>query len=198
MTKKRDFQRKKVYVAEDSVPHGLLFDSSKEIKQYIKEILRTRWWKNNYPNINDILILDDLKDNLEESLAADGLIVTSFDEAELFIKKFKKSKENLVRQPKINSLYVANSLKYAYGDFIKGYSVLYLPLWARKEIVVIHELIHSMVISKYGYYKVPDHGVEFTSMYLEVVKRFMGPEFALLLESSFDDHRVKYSVNGKL
>lgn len=70
-----------------------------------------------------------------------------------------------------------------------------LPLWARKQWVILHELAHYAVRAPLSpYLKVAAHGPEFCKEYLALVKRWIGPEEAKALKASFKARRVKSRV----
>jgi putative metallohydrolase (TIGR04338 family) len=64
--------------------------------------------------------------------------------------------------------------------------VVKLPRWARSELVILHELAHSLTNGG------PWHGREFARNFLALVGRFMGREAATALRESYRKHRVKY------
>lgn len=61
-----------------------------------------------------------------------------------------------------------------------------MPLWARNEMVTLHEVAHVLTPGKYA-----DHGPEFAGVLLALIRQFMGPEAAASLRESFRGHRVK-------
>jgi len=68
-----------------------------------------------------------------------------------------------------------------------------LPKWARQEIVILHELTHTLVNFDY-HNPVPCHGREFTSTMLKLVKRYMGKKAHEELKASFKQLNVHYIV----
>lgn len=73
-----------------------------------------------------------------------------------------------------------------------------LPLWARKQWVIVHELAHYAVRAPLSPYKdVASHGPEFAKEYLALVKRWIGADEAQKLKASFKEHRVKSRVVNK-
>lgn len=74
---------------------------------------------------------------------------------------------------------------------------IYLPLWARKEWVICHELAHvglyRLEVYKYSYENhSASHGPEYAKEYLAIVKRWIGKEEAEELRQSFKSGRVKF------
>lgn len=69
-----------------------------------------------------------------------------------------------------------------------------LPAFARKQLIVLHELSHGLVMfecRKAGT-TAAGHGPEFCQMYLELVKEFMGESPWTLLRQAFIAHKVKF------
>ena len=66
-----------------------------------------------------------------------------------------------------------------------------LPKWARSDVIILHELAHTVV--NFNYKKVADHGREFAKEYLGLVKRFMGREYYLILKESYKKNHVHYT-----
>lgn len=68
-----------------------------------------------------------------------------------------------------------------------------LPLWSRKEWVILHELAHHLV---YGHHPNGSaaHGREFAKEFLALVRRWLGPEEAKALKAAFKANRVKSRV----
>lgn len=68
-----------------------------------------------------------------------------------------------------------------------------LPRWARSDIVILHELTHTLVNFDYNN-RVPSHGNEFASTFLKLVKRYMGKESHDELKLAFKSNHVHYVV----
>lgn len=73
---------------------------------------------------------------------------------------------------------------------------IYLPLWARKEWVICHELAHVGLYRKEVYRFLYEdhsasHGPEFAKEYIAVVRRFIGAEEARALKAVFKKNRIK-------
>ncbi len=73
-----------------------------------------------------------------------------------------------------------------------GANTIVMPSWSRYEMVILHELAHCIVHS----YDAPEieagHGRLYASLFLKIVKRFMGKWEHDQLKASFKRHRVKY------
>lgn len=74
----------------------------------------------------------------------------------------------------------------------RGTGQIELPIWARNEWTILHELAHCLTTAKFK--NVADHGREFCSVYIKLVKRFLGPQWAKKLKDSFREHRVKSTL----
>lgn len=61
-----------------------------------------------------------------------------------------------------------------------------LAYWALNRHTILHELAH---VAAGGAAR---HGPNFASMYLKLVRRFIGPEWARMLRESFIRNRVKF------
>lgn len=70
--------------------------------------------------------------------------------------------------------------------------VIQLPLWARYDLVICHELAHLVVSSKH-----PAHGPKFAREMIAIVDRWMGKEAGKELRAAFKAGRVKYIVRTK-
>lgn len=87
--------------------------------------------------------------------------------------------------------YIAGDRRYARGDahFIE------LPPWALFQMVILHELAHS--INEWlhnGYENISAHGPEFCGMYLHMVYRFLGDKPGEELQRAYHEFGVDYEV----
>jgi len=71
--------------------------------------------------------------------------------------------------------------------------VITLPLWARQEIVVLHESAHVVTHPRYA-----DHGPEFCRNFLKLVRHFMGVEAEKKLKKYFANNKVRWKEKKKL
>ena len=63
-------------------------------------------------------------------------------------------------------------------------------------LTAVHELTHlTKNLYREGVTNEQDHGPAFASMELRMVRRYLSAKEALLLEKSFDRHRVKFDIN---
>lgn len=68
-----------------------------------------------------------------------------------------------------------------------------IPLWARTEWVVVHELAHTITRRVYGC-NVAGHGWQFCAVYLKLVLYAMGREAHDALKADFKKCRVKFTA----
>jgi putative metallohydrolase (TIGR04338 family) len=71
-----------------------------------------------------------------------------------------------------------------------------IPLWARNEAIVLHELAHTICIRQHGF-TAAGHGWQFASIYLKLVLYGMGREAHDALKAAFKLHRVKFTAPRK-
>jgi len=67
-----------------------------------------------------------------------------------------------------------------------------LPVFARTRWQVLHECAHSFNTAR------DHHGPYFASLYIRLVRRFIGPTEADILKIAFKEFRVKYRSGGLL
>jgi putative metallohydrolase (TIGR04338 family) len=112
----------------------------------------------------------------------------------------------------VNLLKSNQALKVKYGQYLEvpirvkdgrgnkrasaHRNFIVMPVWARYEGVVLHELAHVINIRKYysRYINrtIAGHGWEFCEVYLTLVYHMMGKEAYETLKKSFKAHGVKY------
>jgi putative metallohydrolase (TIGR04338 family) len=68
---------------------------------------------------------------------------------------------------------------------------LFLPKWARRTNIILHELAHTITRREYGL-GVAGHGWQFCAAYLSLVLYVMGRESHNLLKKSMKAHRVRF------
>lgn len=71
--------------------------------------------------------------------------------------------------------------------------VLHIPLWAREEEILLHELAHTLTSHRVGSHIVSWHGPEFAGVLLFLVKNVMGLDAWEKLRKSFKEHRVRFN-----
>lgn len=76
-----------------------------------------------------------------------------------------------------------------------GMTDIKLPKWSRHEEVILHELAHLVVHSRFGNNGAAGHGCEFAKVLLLMVKRFMGKEDYLKMKTGFKEHKVHYTTS---
>jgi putative metallohydrolase (TIGR04338 family) len=67
-----------------------------------------------------------------------------------------------------------------------------MPIWSRNELIVCHELAHTINIRMCGS-RVAGHGWQFANIYLQLVQSMMGKDAADELKASFKKHRVRFN-----
>jgi len=70
-------------------------------------------------------------------------------------------------------------------------NVISLPRWARRKLVVLHELAHVVTWQCYGKDR-PAHGRTFARVYLRLVRHVLGQEAARELRWAFRRHRIRF------
>jgi putative metallohydrolase (TIGR04338 family) len=73
-----------------------------------------------------------------------------------------------------------------------GGVTIVMPVWARREWVILHELAHIITEREYTSKTKAPHGWEFCKTYLRLVEIVMGKGAYLSLEKSFLKHGVKF------
>ncbi len=70
-----------------------------------------------------------------------------------------------------------------------------IPLWARNEAVVIHELAHTIALREFGRRgDAAFHGWQFCSVYLKLTLYGMGREAHDVLKAAFKKNRVRFTA----
>lgn len=77
------------------------------------------------------------------------------------------------------------------GDALAyGTHKISLPIWARHDWIVIHEISHIICNRTHSFSA--GHGWQFCAIYLEVVQTMLGMEAKKALKQSMRQHRVKF------
>jgi putative metallohydrolase (TIGR04338 family) len=71
-----------------------------------------------------------------------------------------------------------------------------MPLWSREELIVLHELAHTITMRLCGS-GVAGHGWQYANVYLQLVKTVLGQEKHDILKASFKKHKVRTSPKAK-
>lgn len=72
-----------------------------------------------------------------------------------------------------------------------GSHAISIPIWARNEAVVLHELAHAISDRQYGVH-VAGHGWQFASTYLDLAKWMMGQDAHSTLKAAFKQNKVRF------
>lgn len=86
------------------------------------------------------------------------------------------------------------AIHLADGDgHVKSYGgELWLPRWARRPLVILHEYAHALVSPIF-----PCHGAEFAARLLALVRAHIGPGIEERLRVEFDARHVHYDVEKR-
>ena len=112
-------------------------------------------------------------------------------DVERLVRRIEKSKTVQKHFPQRASRYVLTRVADGRGRrkaCSKG-GVIAIPLWARSDRVVLHEMAHELV--NWGPRPTAGHGWEFCQAYLFLVRKFMSKEAHDALKKSFKEHKVR-------
>jgi hypothetical protein len=73
-----------------------------------------------------------------------------------------------------------------------GTKNIILPVWARHRGIILHELAHGYKDKNFPF--AADHGREFCRIYLDLVRRFLGPEVEVEMKDKLREHRVRWKM----
>jgi putative metallohydrolase (TIGR04338 family) len=117
-------------------------------------------------------------------------------DVERFVKKVFASKRVQAAFPKamVRSL---PSVKDGRGrrNACGGPGGISIPVWARNEAVVLHELAHTICLRQGG--REAFHGWQFCAVYLRLVLYMMGREAHGVLKTAFKANRVRFTEPRK-
>lgn len=68
-----------------------------------------------------------------------------------------------------------------------------IPLWARNDAIVLHEMAHIIVNREFWNVDYASHGWRFASVFLDLVRFVMGRDAHDALKASFKEHGVKFN-----
>lgn len=122
-----------------------------------------------------------------------GAPLREVKDIERFIKKQLARKAITRRYPDATKKVVVGDGRGRRAACAWGDWKISIPLWARHEMVVIHELAHIVANRHYGSRGVAAHGWEFCSVFLDLVRFIMGREAHDALKASFKEHRVRFT-----
>lgn len=101
------------------------------------------------------------------------------------------------RYPKVRTVQIKDGrgTTFARGGYNPdGTGTLNLPMWARNEPVILHELAHVATDSIHGPRGTPPHGREFCSTFLGLVRWQMGEQAWRALKDAFREGKVKHTL----
>lgn len=76
----------------------------------------------------------------------------------------------------------------------KGVGIISMPVFARNEAVLLHELAHGVNSTNKDIYDYSIHGKEFCAIFLKLVRLFMRESAHNILVNSFKEHGVLFSI----
>ena len=109
-------------------------------------------------------------------------------------KKYKiQSAAFINREPFPLKLYKSIRVKDGRGrrHACGGHGSISLPMWSRYRLVILHEVAHVLQRER------PWHGRQFTQIFLDLVRRWIGKPAYTELRAAFRKHRVKVGKKRK-
>jgi len=162
----RDYQRKKVYTAEQEWDNPLAYQTEEWLTQNL--------YKYEYPYENSLAVQRTLP------------FYEALDEVEVgnLVRYMSDSWD--ISCPRIN--FQGNKLKIAlgYADYID------LPEWAMNVAVICHEMAHVITEQRCMF---DAHGPIFCGVFVELVHEFMGVENGRDLQWAFESNSVDVKYN---
>jgi putative metallohydrolase (TIGR04338 family) len=113
-------------------------------------------------------------------------------DVEKYVKRVLARQSILRRYPRTNPNVRVKDGRGTRRALAYGSHTISLPLWARNEAVVLHELAHTIAVRHYYREKIAGHGWQFAAILLDLVRAMMGKEAHDLLRASFKEHKVRY------
>lgn len=111
---------------------------------------------------------------------------------EKYVKRVFSRKRVQKEWPRANWLPKVKDGRGCRSALAHGSSAISIPIWARREWVILHELAHIITSREYAGVDKAGHGWEFCKTYLRLVEIVMGKEAFLSLEKCFLKHGVKF------
>jgi putative metallohydrolase (TIGR04338 family) len=114
----------------------------------------------------------------------------TIEQINVYLKKITRSQWFITRfgRKKITASEPTNSDREALCHCEEEGANLVFPEWACCTLIVLHELAHAVLPT----HQIPDHGAEFCGVLLELVKKYMSKEDAILLVTEFQEKKIKY------
>ncbi len=114
-------------------------------------------------------------------------------DVECFIKKQMARKAITRRYPSATrATEVKDGRGRRHACAFGGYAIS-LPIWARNEAIVIHEMAHIVTNRHYGERGLASHGWQFCAVFLDLVRFIMGNEAHDALKVSFKANKVRFT-----
>lgn len=80
-------------------------------------------------------------------------------------------------------------------NYSRTRGMISIPLWARQETVILHEVAHVVAGATYG--SIPAHGREFCKVFLDLIRWRMGDEAWRSLKDEFRERKVKHTLASR-
>lgn len=114
---------------------------------------------------------------------------------ERYITKNMARKAILTRYPDASRSVNVRDGRGTRNAWAYGTHSISLPLWARNEAIVLHEMAH--IIANRHFQGHAGHGWQFCAVMLDLVRFCMGTEAHATLMASYDAHKVRYRAPRK-
>lgn len=111
---------------------------------------------------------------------------------ERYCRKQLRRKAILRRYPSAERAFRIKDGRGTRKALVYGGHAIGIPLWARNEAIVLHEVAH-VINYRHSDTDVAGHGWEFCAVFLDLVRFIMGREAHDALKQSFKDHKVRFT-----
>jgi putative metallohydrolase (TIGR04338 family) len=114
-------------------------------------------------------------------------------DVEKYVTRVLARQSILRRYPKLNPDVKVKDGRGTRRALAYGSHAISIPLWARNEGIVLHELAHTIAARHYRPYEIASHGWQFAAIFLDLVKSMMGSAAHDALRAAFKTHKVRYT-----
>jgi hypothetical protein len=77
-----------------------------------------------------------------------------------------------------------------------GIHYINLPMWARTELIVLHEVAHTITDRKWGHYNIAGHGAEYMSVFTDLLAWHFDVPIGKVRKSARDSKLKIYRKGG--